>query len=61
MMPGMAAIESLRAAGLLVRESLVLFYTASRPRASMQAEPKTARLDKPFSTNVLQAAVRPLV
>jgi CheY-like chemotaxis protein len=64
MMPGISAIETFRAARELVPELPVLFCSGFAPEAlvsSVKSAPRTARLDKPFSSHDLQAAVRSLL
>ena len=64
MMPGISALETFRAARALIPELPVLFCSGFAPEslvASVKSAPRTARLDKPFSSHDLQAAVRSLL
>ncbi len=64
MMPGLSAVETFRALRQILPELPVLFCSGYAPEqilASIQSEPHTARLAKPFSTQELQAAVRGLL
>jgi two-component system cell cycle sensor histidine kinase/response regulator CckA len=63
-MPGMSAVETFRLARELIPGLPVLFCSGFVPEellASIQSEPGTARLGKPFSAQELQAALRALL
>ncbi len=64
MMPGLTAVETFRAAREILPGLPVLFCSGYAPEqllASIQSEPRTGRLAKPFSTQELLGAVRGLL
>ena len=64
MMPGISALDTFRAARAMIPGLPVLFCSGFAPEAlvaSVKSEPRTARLDKPFSSLELQEAVRSLL
>ena len=63
-MPGLSAVDTFRTAREMIPGLPVLFCSGFAPEAlssTIQSEPHTARLAKPFSTQDLQTAVRSLL
>ena len=63
-MPGMTGEETFRLARELMPALPVVVCSGFAPEPllrSLQAEPRTARLDKPFTTQELQRAIRSLL